>query len=499
MRKQPPRLRRTLAASVGRPSGRHARPPERAPWRARDGTRDLLAAARGQLAARLTRDRDWRFPGARLAEAGGALRHRAASSLAGPGGYRRPILAVTSRLSVTLLLAAVPLVIVPIAESPFASTVAPTEPGWTTVFSDAFSGAAGSGVDSAWTEDTGVQYHGAGCQANWATGEVDTATNSTANVSEDGDGHLNITPVDINGQWTSGRIETVADDFAAPAGGEMEVSASIKQPDPANGLGYWASFWMLGAGYRVSGAGTSGTMNCLSWPGTGEINVMEDVNALSEVSGTLHCGSTPGGPCNEDIGLTSGLQSCPGCQTGFNTYSVIINRTNPTDESITWYLNGTAFHTVTESQVGTAAWQAAVDHGFFLILEVGIGGNYPDGQCNCTTPSGQTTSGAAMSVASVAVYTSTGSGTSPQPSPAPTPTASATVQPTDPASASSPPTDPPPSSSPPSSTATGTPVPSSSMGAPSPSPSPSTSGHGGNSCTNPAQTSRRPRGEETTT
>ena len=29
---------------------------------------------------------------------------------------------------------------------------------------------------------------------------------------------------------------------------------------------------------------------------------MEDVNALSEVAGTLHCGVDPGGPCNETTG-----------------------------------------------------------------------------------------------------------------------------------------------------------------------------------------------------
>jgi len=236
-------------------------------------------------------------------------------------------------------------------------------------------------------------------------------------VSEDGSGHLNITPVDSGGSWTSGRIETVADNFAAPAGGEMEVSASIKQPDPASGLGYWPAFWMLGAGFRSSGAGTSGTMDCANWPSTGEIDIMEDVNALSEHSGTLHCGTDPGGPCNETTGLGSGLQACSGCQTGYNTYSVIVNRTNTSDESVTWYLNGTAYYTVTESQVGTATWQAAVDHGFFLILDVAIGGGYPNGVCGCTSPSSSTTSGAAMSVGYVAVYTTTGASASPSPSP----------------------------------------------------------------------------------
>jgi len=291
-----------------------------------------------------------------------------------------------------------------------ATTVPPPPSGWTTAYSDSFSGAAGSGVDSGWTYDTGTQYNGTGCTASYGTGEVESNTSSTANVAEDGSGHLNITAVKSGSSWTSGRIETVADNFAAPAGGEMEVTASVKQPDPSSGLGYWPAFWMLGAGFRGSGAGTSGTMNCSNWPSTGEIDIMEDVNALSEHSGTLHCGTDPGGPCNETTGLGSGLQACSGCQTGYNTYSVIVNRTNTSDESITYYLNGNAYYTVTESQVGTATWQAAVDHGFFLILDLAIGGGYPNGVCGCTSPSSSTSSGGAMSVGYVAVYTTAGGG-----------------------------------------------------------------------------------------
>jgi Carbohydrate binding module (family 6)/Fibronectin type III domain len=295
--------------------------------------------------------------------------------------------------------------------APASATTVPAPPsGWTTAFSDSFSGASGSGVDSQWTYDTGTQYNGTGCTANWGTGEVESNTSSTANVSEDGSGHLNITAVKSGSSWTSGRIETVADNFAAPAGGEMEVSASIKQPNPSTGLGYWPAFWMLGSGFRSSGAGTSGTMDCSNWPSTGEIDIMEDVNALSEHSGTLHCGTDPGGPCNETTGQSSGLQACSGCQTGYNTYSVIVNRTNTSAESITYYLNGTAYYTVTEATVGTSAWQAAVDHGFFLILDLAMGGAYPNAICGCTAPSSSTSSGAAMSVGYVAVYTTTGSG-----------------------------------------------------------------------------------------
>jgi beta-glucanase (GH16 family) len=283
------------------------------------------------------------------------------------------------------------------------SAHAPGPAGWTAVFSDRFGGRAGSRVDSKWVYDIGTGYNGAGCPPNWGTGEVESATRSTPNVSEDGHGHLLIRPVKSGGRWTSGRIET-ASTFAAPAGGQMKVIASIKQPSPPSGLGYWPAFWMLGAGFRASGAGTSGTMACQRWPSVGEIDVLEDVNALSQHSGTLHCGTDPSGPCHEPDGLTSHLQPCPGCQAVYHTYSVIVNRTRAGDESITWYLDGRAYHTVTEAQVGARTWQAAVDHGFFLIVDLAIGGGYPDGVCGCATPTASTSSGGAMRVGYVAVY-----------------------------------------------------------------------------------------------
>lgn len=277
-------------------------------------------------------------------------------------------------------------------------------PGWQTVFQDDFAGKAGR-LDAKWTYDIGTGYSGKGCTGAWGTGEIETETSNTLNVSTDGKGHLDITALKSHNSWSSARIETVTGDLAAPAGGEMEVSASIEQPDPTGGLGYWPAFWMLGAGFRGSGHGTSGRMNCSRWPNIGEIDVMEDVNARSEVSGTLHCGTDPGGPCNESVGVGSGLATCPRCQVSFMTYSVVINRTNTKDESITWLLNGKAYFLVRESQMPAATWQKAVDHGFFLILDVAMGGSYPDAICRCTAPSSSTTSGARMRISYVAVYT----------------------------------------------------------------------------------------------
>jgi hypothetical protein len=260
--------------------------------------------------------------------------------------------------------------------------------GWSTTFSDDFNGAAGSAPSGSWMYDTGPG-------SSFGTGEIETMTNSPSNGSLDGNGDLNLTAIGSGSSWTSSRIQTTSANVGAPAGGQLEVTASIKQPSPASGLGYWPAFWMLGPG---------------QWPENGEIDILEDVNALSDHSGTIHCGTDPGGVCNEPNGIGSGLQGCSGCQSGYHTYTMILNRTNTSNESITWYLDGNQSFQVTEGQVGASTWQAAFDHNLSIIFDLAMGGGFPNGVCGCTTPTGSTSSGGTMSVAYVAAYTTTGGG-----------------------------------------------------------------------------------------
>src|ERR1700734_1555068 len=192
----------------------------------------------------------------------------------------------------------------PLAAPAAMAGTAPAPPaGWNTVFSDNFAGAAGSAPSAAnWFYDIGTGY---------GTGEHEQTTNSTSNVYLDGNGHLVLKATDSNGTWTSGRIESTRDDFQAPAGGQLEMTASIEQPNPANGLGYWPAFWALGSPMRTGGG----------WPTSGEIDMMEDVNGLNQASQTLHdASSSPG----------HALTACPGagssCQTGYHTYTVIVDR-----------------------------------------------------------------------------------------------------------------------------------------------------------------------------
>jgi beta-glucanase (GH16 family) len=301
----------------------------------------------------------------------------------GAGRLRRLGTGRTKHLALLSILATLGAMLTALAVSaPANATTVPGPPsGWSTVFSDGFSGSAGSGVDSQWMYDTGPG-------SNFGTGEIETMTNSTSNVHLDGNGHLDITALGSGSSWTSGRIQTTSANVGAPAGGQLEVTASIQQP--TGGLGYWPAFWMLGPG---------------QWPENGEIDIMEDVNSLSEVSGTIHCGTFPGGPCNEGNGIGSGLRSCTGCQSRYHRYSMILNRRNAANESITFYLDGNQYFRVTEAQVGTSTWQAAFDHNLSVIFDLAMGGGYPNGVCGCTTPTSATASGGTMRVAYVAAYT----------------------------------------------------------------------------------------------
>jgi beta-glucanase (GH16 family) len=290
-----------------------------------------------------------------------------------------PFAASPWKLIVAAVIAAIAAVVALVSVVITSSSAAPPV-RWVRVWNADFAGQAGSPLQSKdWTYDVG--------QGVFGNGEVESMTDSPYNVHLDGHGDLDITVLWSGNAWTSGRVQTIRQ-FSPPAGEEMMITASIRQPDPAGALGYWPAFWLFSDG---------------TWPEHGEIDIMEDVNGLSQHSGTLHCGTPDQGPCHEDTGLGSGLQACQSCQGGFDTYSVIIDRRDRSNEQIRWYLDGQEFYSVSESAVGAAVWDEAVDHGFSIILDVAMGGTYPDVTCGCSAPDHSTSSGGTMTVQSVTV------------------------------------------------------------------------------------------------
>ncbi|GAA2576279.1 hypothetical protein GCM10010435_60460 [Winogradskya consettensis] len=269
--------------------------------------------------------------------------------------------------------------------------------GFTLTWSDDFNGAAGTGIDqSLWKYDTGPG-------SSFGTGEIETMTSSTSNVYYDGGGHLVLQALhsgsDPRSGWTSGRVETQAATFGAAAGGVVRMESVLQQPNvtTANGAGYWPAFWMLGAPLRSG----------VTWPKSGEVDIMEDINGRSSVFSTIHCGVNPGGPCNESTGIGSGERACSGCQTGFHDYAVEIDRSTSPEE-IRFYLDGANFYTVKATAVDATTWADAIDHPFFIIYDLAIGGGFPDAFGG--GPTAATVSGGKLIIDSVAVYNKGGGG-----------------------------------------------------------------------------------------
>ncbi|MEV4381615.1 glycoside hydrolase family 16 protein [Streptosporangium sp. NPDC049644] len=292
------------------------------------------------------------------------------------------------------------------------ASVPATPSGWSLVWSDDFTGGAGSLPSSAnWIVDTGHAYPGG--PANWGTGEIQRYTDSSANLGLDGGGNLRITPIKSGSEWTSARIETRRSDFKPADGRILRIEGRIQMPNVTGdaALGYWPAFWALGAPYRGS---------YWNWPGIGEFDIMENVNGINSVWGVLHCGVNPGGPCNETTGIGAS-RTCPGssCQSAFHTYRFEWDR-SITPNQLRWYVDGQQFHSVSQSQFDAGTWNNMTGHqGYFILLNVAMGGAFPNALAG-QTPTAATVSGRPMLVDYVAVWQS-GSGSTPTPTITPPP------------------------------------------------------------------------------
>jgi len=284
------------------------------------------------------------------------------------------------------------------------ATVPPPDSGWTQVWADDFDGSAGSLPSSAnWILDTGHGYPGG--PGNWGTGEIQNYTTNPANISVDGGGNLRITPLrDGAGNWTSARLETQRTDFKPPSGGVLRIEGRVQMPNVTGNaaLGYWPAFWALGSPYRG---------NYWNWPGIGEFDIMENVNGINSVWGVLHCGVSPGGACNETTGLGNN-RACPGssCQSAFHTYRFEWDQ-SASPNQLRWYVDGQQFHSVSQNQLPADTWNQMTGHGgYFLLLNLAMGGAFPDGVAGHATPVAGTDPGHPMLVDYVAVWTRGGGG-----------------------------------------------------------------------------------------
>lgn len=160
---------------------------------------------------------------------------------------------------------------------------------------------------------------------------------------------------------------------------------------------------------------------------------MENVNGINKVWGTYHCGTSPGGPCDETNGLSGqAIPTGPPLQGNFHVYTIEIDRTDAALEVMNWYLDDVLYWSVKQAAVPAEVWAATVHNSFFILLNYAIGCQFPDKEWKSPTPLPTTVGTGTMLVNYVAVFNTPETSTS-QPAPAaappPAPTCACPVTP----------------------------------------------------------------------
>jgi len=124
--------------------------------------------------------------------------------------------------------------------------------------------------------------------------------------------------------------------------------------------------------------------NYLNWPGIGEIDIMENINGRPTDFSTLHCGVVSGGPCNETSGIGKTIDNAT-LQDSFHTYAMELDKTVRPNQ-LRFYLDGVNFGTIYADQVPAHGKAPPTAHGFFVILDVAVGGAFPWAECNFFPP-----------------------------------------------------------------------------------------------------------------
>lgn len=218
------------------------------------------------------------------------------------------------------------------------------------VWEDEFDGITGELPNSSnWTYDIGTGDGG------WGNLELQYYTDRPENVSLDGEGNLVITAIEEEvpfegSQYTSARIKTQG--LQSFQYGRIE--ARLKTPFSQ---GLWPAFWMLGNDIEEVG-----------WPQTGEIDLMElRGQTPSLISGTIHGPGYSGGESiGKDFQLIEGR-----FDTEFHVFAV---EWGP--NFIDFFVDDRLYQELRPDDLPEGAEWVYNDKGFFLLLNVAVGGSF---------------------------------------------------------------------------------------------------------------------------
>ncbi|MFG2543552.1 discoidin domain-containing protein [Streptomyces sp. NPDC048594] len=161
--------------------------------------------------------------------------------------------------------------------------------------------------------------------------------------------------------FTSGRIDTNTKfDFTYG-----KVSARMKLPV---GDGFWPAFWMLGSNVDDPS---------VSWPASGETDIMENIGYGDWTSTALH------GPGYSADGNVGARQVYPGGGRSdqWHTYAV---EWTPTGMKFT--VDDRVVQETTRNKLESTRGEWVFDHDQYVILNLALGGAYPAGWNKVTSP-----------------------------------------------------------------------------------------------------------------
>jgi beta-glucanase (GH16 family) len=218
--------------------------------------------------------------------------------------------------------------------------------GWAQIWSDEFDGTSVN--TSNWSYVTNIHVNN----------EQQQYTTSSQNVSVS-NGTLKLTArlQSNNGYpFTSGRLESAG----KRQFGHTRIESRIKLPV---GSGLWPAFWLLG-----------NDINTVGWPACGELDIMENVGYGDWISGALH---GPGYSGNTPI---NGRFYPNSSVSNFHVY-----RTEFSPSDVKWYIDGVLVKTTLKSEV-TRYGNWVYDKPFYIILNLAVGGAYPQGVNGVSSP-----------------------------------------------------------------------------------------------------------------
>jgi beta-glucanase (GH16 family) len=212
---------------------------------------------------------------------------------------------------------------------------------WNIVWSDEFNGTT---VDTnTWTYDLG----NGGSNPGWGNNELEFYTARTNNASVAG-GLLHIVAQkeSTNGfSYTSARLKTQG--LRAWKYGRFEWRARCP-----GGSGFWPALWFLGT-----------NITTVSWPGCGEIDVMETSGAATtNVQGSLHSGS-------DETAIYTFPSS--GSVTNFHIYDLDWSM-----NAFLFYVDGHLYQSQTSWTSSLGAFPTPFNQPCFIIMNLAVGGNY---------------------------------------------------------------------------------------------------------------------------